>query len=116
MWFQGRTSGLNLRTDPPPDLAIEVDVTSSSLDRMRIYASLGVREVWRMTDQRLAFHVRDANGHYQVQTHSLSFPLISSADLAGFLAQIGQVNDTALGLQFRAWLRQRLANQSTPQP
>src|ERR1700674_3812031 len=39
---------LDLRTDPPPDLAIEVDVTRSSLDRMDIYAALKVPEVWRL--------------------------------------------------------------------
>src|SRR5262245_709157 len=37
----------DIHTDPPPDLAIEVDITSSSLDRMSIYATLGVAEVWR---------------------------------------------------------------------
>jgi Uma2 family endonuclease len=38
---------LDLRVDPPPDLAIEVDFTSSSIDRLSIYAALGVPEVWR---------------------------------------------------------------------
>src|SRR5262249_518426 len=33
--------------DPPPDLAIEVDIWSSSLNRLEIYAALGVPEVWR---------------------------------------------------------------------
>src|SRR5262249_36748647 len=39
---------LDLRTDPPPDLAIETDVTHSSMDRLSIYAALGVPEVWRL--------------------------------------------------------------------
>src|SRR5439155_6648165 len=38
---------LDLSSDPPPDLALEVDFTSSSLDRMGIYVALGVPEVWR---------------------------------------------------------------------
>ena len=38
---------IDLRTDPPPDLAIEVDISRSSLDRMGIYAKLRVPEVWR---------------------------------------------------------------------
>ena len=42
---------LDLRVDPPPDLAIEVDVTSSSLNRLAIYAALGVPEVWRARRQ-----------------------------------------------------------------
>ena len=40
---------IDLRVDPPPDLAIEIDFTRSSLDRMSIYAALGVPEVWRAT-------------------------------------------------------------------
>src|SRR5207248_954545 len=47
---------LHLRTDPPPDLALEVDVTYSSLDRMSIYAALKVPEVWRLDGPTLTFH------------------------------------------------------------
>ena len=35
---------IDLSNDPPPDLVVEVDLTSSSLDRFQIYASLGVSE------------------------------------------------------------------------
>ncbi len=39
---------LDLRADPPPDLAIEIDVSHSSLDHLAIYAALRVPEVWRL--------------------------------------------------------------------
>jgi Uma2 family endonuclease len=42
---------INLHTDPPPDLALEIDFTHSSLDRMAIYAALRVPEVWRLENQ-----------------------------------------------------------------
>jgi Uma2 family endonuclease len=112
--LQGRVH-IDLRRDPPPDLAVEVDVTSSSLNRMGIYAALGVPEVWRLDAQGLSFHALHGQA-YRPQTHSRSFPQITPADLAGFLAQIGQVDDTTLGLRFRAWLRQRLAPPPAPQP
>src|SRR6266851_39103 len=41
---------VDLRVDPPPDLAIEVDVTRSSMDRMGVYGALCVPEVWRLDD------------------------------------------------------------------
>ena len=49
--IRGRDT-IDLTVDPPPDLAIEdlatgIDVTSSSLNRLTIYAALGIREVWR---------------------------------------------------------------------
>src|SRR5438132_7530835 len=55
---------INLRIDPPPDLAIEVDVTSSSLNRMGIYAVLAVPEVWRLDGPVLTFYVLAANRRY----------------------------------------------------
>src|SRR5581483_1300369 len=64
--LQGKTR-LDLRVDPPPDLAIEMDVTHSSLDRLSIYAALRVPEVWRLDDQRLAFHLLEKKA-YQVRT------------------------------------------------
>jgi len=47
---------LDLSIDPPPDLAIETDVTSSSIPRMPIYGALGVPEVWRYDGQSISFH------------------------------------------------------------
>jgi len=38
---------LDLPNDPPPELVIEVDITRSSVDKMAIYAAMGIREVWR---------------------------------------------------------------------
>jgi Uma2 family endonuclease len=101
---------LNLRIHPPPDLAIEVDATRSSLNRMGIYASLGVPEVWRLDGDQLTFQVLDANGQYTVSPTSRSFPLVASADLLGFVQQARQAGDqNAITAAFRAWLRQRRA-------
>jgi Uma2 family endonuclease len=60
---------LDFRVDPPPDLAIEVDITSSSLTRQPIYRALGVPEVWRWANDRLSvLHLVD--GEYQPANHS----------------------------------------------
>jgi Uma2 family endonuclease len=104
--LQGKRQ-LDLRVDPPPDLAIEVDVTSSSLDRMSIYAALGVPEVWRFSTGGIAFHLLES-GVYQVRPNSLSFPQLNSVDLVPFLALWGQSDDTTIVRQFREWVRQQL--------
>jgi Uma2 family endonuclease len=114
----GRLQGkvhLDLRTDPPPDLTIEVDVTHRSLDRMSIYAALGVPEVWRLSAAGLAFYLLEA-GAYQVRPNSRSFPQLASADLVGFLAQLGQTDDTTLVRQFRDWVRGQLLSRPVPAP
>jgi Uma2 family endonuclease len=106
---------LNLRTDPPPDLAIEVDVTRSSLDRLSIYAALAVPEVWRLDGDTLTFHVLGANRKYTAAAASLSFPLVAPADLLGFLQQARQAGDeNAVIRQFRDWVRQRRAAATPP--
>jgi Uma2 family endonuclease len=106
---------LDLRTDPPPDLAIEVDVTHSSLNRLGIYAALGVPEVWRLEAAGLTFHLLGAAGAYATGTHSRSFPLVTPGDLLGFLQQARQsVDSNAVVRQFRAWIRQRQAAGNPP--
>jgi Uma2 family endonuclease len=57
---------INLKVDPAPDLAIEVDCTSSSMNRMGIYAALKVLEIWRLDGGKLAFHVLQPDGTYLV--------------------------------------------------
>jgi Uma2 family endonuclease len=108
--FDGRTR-LDLRVDPPPDLAVEIDLTSRSVPRMPIYAALGVPEVWRLDRHGLTFHSL-VERRYQPRTHSLAFPTLSAADLASFLQQFGQVDDTTFIEQFESWVQQNLL----PQP
>jgi Uma2 family endonuclease len=104
---------ISLRSDPPPDLAVEVDVTSSSLDRMRIYASLGVPEVWRIDAGGLTFQVLGQNRQYTASPRSKNFPLVAPADLTRFLALRTQLDENAVVQQFRAWFRQQTQGGAT---
>jgi len=101
---------IDLRIDPPPDLAIEVDVTRSSMDRMGIYAALGVPEVWRLDEvQTLSIHVLMPDGAYQEAKQSVAFPMLTPADLMPFLAMRDQMDENAVVRQFRTWFRQSLS-------
>src|SRR5436190_21291139 len=73
---------IDLRTDPPPDLVIEVDVSRSSLDRMAIYAALGVPEVWRLDAQGFSIQLLGANGEYAAASSSISFPVVTATAVA----------------------------------
>jgi Uma2 family endonuclease len=103
---------IDLRVDPPPDLAVEMDVTCHSLNRLAIYARLGVPEVWRLDAQGLTFHVLQANGRYAEQTHSRSFPLFTPGDLLAHLALRSQHDENEVVRRFRDFVRQRLASAS----
>jgi Uma2 family endonuclease len=99
---------INLRVDPPPDLAIEVDESHSSLDRMGIYAALRVPEVWRLAAGELFFHILDEAGKYRIQYRSLAFSLLAPADLLQFLSLRATLDENAVVRQFREWVRGRI--------
>lgn len=88
--------------DPPPDLAVEIDVTSSSVDREGIYAGLGVAELWRFDGERLrAYRLR--RRRYQPSAMSLAFPFLKVSDLLPFLRD-HEISETALIRSFVNWI------------
>lgn len=104
---------LDLRSDPPPDLAIEVDVTHRSLDRMGIYAALRVPEVWRVNGDQLTFYVLQPDGIYASAGVSPTFPLVSPDDLLPFLQQARQASDhNVVAQRFRARVCERRCGRS----
>lgn len=94
--------------DPPPDLAVEVDVTSSSVERMPIYASLKIPEVWRYDGERMNFYRLAGSGRYVKARKSATFPFLTPADLERFLAMQFDVGERKLLQAFVAWLRERV--------
>jgi Uma2 family endonuclease len=102
---------IDLAYFPPPDLAVEVDITSSSLDRFSIYTDLGVPEIWRYDGRSLTIYYLDA-GEYKMCDRSLALPLLTASDITRFLElrfpkQETQtaVGENSLVKQFRQWLR-----------
>ncbi len=106
---------IDLHRDPPPDLALEVDVSYSTLDRMKIYAALCVPEVWRYDGRALIFYVLGSDGTYITAPDSKAMPQVRSADLAGLLALRGTMDENSLFRHFQSWARQRFGSgQATP--
>jgi Uma2 family endonuclease len=89
---------LDLTIDPPPELVIEVDITSPSLNKLPIYASFGVREVWRHDGESMFILELEKDGYVE-RPRSAALPVLTSADLTRF------VND-GLTMRRRAWMRQ----------
>lgn len=95
---------IDLASDPPPDLAIEIDIKSSSLDRMTIYAALGVREIWRYDGTSLKVYLLEG-ARYRESLQSASFPTLVVSEVTRFLQQSLELDDTALLRSFRTWFR-----------
>jgi Uma2 family endonuclease len=91
--------------DPPPDLAVEIDITSSSLDRLGIYAALKVPEIWRYDGELLQVLVLGTSGKYKEKAKSPTFPPLPLAEFAGFVGKLGSKDEVRLIQEFTLWLR-----------
>jgi Uma2 family endonuclease len=75
---------LDFTQDPPPDLAIEIDITSSSINQLALYARLGVGEVWRYNGAELVFY-QLRSGEYVSVDRSPTFKMLSPDRVLEFL-------------------------------
>lgn len=96
--------------DPPPDLAVEVDVTHSSVGRMPIYASLGVPEVWRYAGGKLTFYHLSPNGEYAVVDQSDALKHLPSVKVEDALFQLETRGANEIIREFSQWLRENRLN------
>jgi Uma2 family endonuclease len=95
---------IDLEKDPPPDLAVEVEISRSLIDRLAILQALGVNEIWRLDEQRMRVSVLGASGYEEV-AQSPSFPELSVREIPRFL-DIGIARgDVVMMKEFRKWLR-----------
>lgn len=99
---------IDLTVDPPPDLAVEVDISRSSLNRLGIYAAIKVPEVWRYNGESLTILWLEADGQHREHATSRHFPNFPIQQLTEFLALAGTMSETQLVRRFREWVRQQL--------
>jgi Uma2 family endonuclease len=104
---EARVRGLariDLENDPPPDLAIEIDITSRT--RFNNYEALKVPELWRWKGQKLEINVL-INDKYVKSENSLIFPNIPIIEIIPKYLSISKTNGRNATMKaFRAWLRQ----------
>jgi Uma2 family endonuclease len=103
----GREEEFDLERDPPPDIAIEVERTSASLDKFVIYAGLGVPELWRVYKNRVSFYLLVGNDYKESPT-SRAFPFLTDQALSEFLALGLTEGSRKVAIAFRAWVREHL--------
>jgi Uma2 family endonuclease len=105
-----------LPDDPPPDLVVEVDLTASSIERLPIFAALGVPEVWRLTDAGLEFLHLQPDATYRAGDRSLAFPTLLVSEAERFLSEGIDANKTVWGRGFRAYVREQLVPRHQASP
>ena len=100
---------LDLTVDPPPDLALEIDVTSRT--HPDIYQALGVPELWRFEKGRLQIAVLRGDRYVEVteSPHFPDFPLIET--IPQYLQKVKTQGRNKTMREFRAWIRDRNPSQ-----
>ena len=88
---------IDLDVDPPPDLVIEVDITHPSLDKLPIYAQMGISEIWRHDGNSLNFFALDNNGYSEVE---------ESRVLAITVRSASNLIEKSKSLALTSWLRE----------
>ncbi len=100
----GNRMDLDFEKDPPPDVAVEVDVTRHSISKFGIYAGLGVPEVWIYDLKELRIYLLEQD-KYVPATESQALPMLSGPILTKFLSQLREAGELQAILAFDDWLQ-----------
>lgn len=102
----GQLEGLDPEIPPglPPDLVLEVDITSPSTQRLEIYQAMGIGEVWRYTKPRgVILYQLQANEYVEVATSGI-FPQVSAHQLNQWLKQRQAQSENQVIQAVRQWM------------
>ena len=95
---------IDLSKDPPPDLVIEVDVTSLSLNKLPIYAALGITEIWIYKGKNVEF-LKLSDDKYTKIDYSIALPKLSSEKVTEFLEKGLSESSTKWIKEIRDWAK-----------
>src|SRR2546422_134496 len=91
---------IDLDVDPPPDIAVEIDITKDSLSEFHIYAALKIPEIWRYDGKTFQFY-QLAGASYHKTAESSALPGLKSQMLATALDESEVVGQTEALAAFR---------------
>ncbi len=98
---------IDLTQDPPPDLVVEIDITSSSKNRFEVYADMGVPEIWRYDGNDFSINILQDKQYIAVE-QSLAFPNLPLTEISSFLQQVGEKDYLELVKEFRNWVKSQI--------
>ncbi|MBW4662948.1 MAG: Uma2 family endonuclease [Chroococcus sp. CMT-3BRIN-NPC107] len=94
---------IDLTIDPPPDLALEIDITSRT--RLNNYEALGVPELWRYNGQSLEIIVLES-GKYVKSNISRNFPSLPLVDVIPQYVERSMIEGRNVTIKaFRSWVK-----------
>lgn len=96
---------LDLKVDPPPDLAIEIDITSKT--KVSAYQALGVPEIWRYENGKIQIYILESGKYIESQISPTfpNFPIIE--EISRFLEMSRTIGTSRMLREFRKWVREQ---------
>ncbi len=95
----------DLEKDPPPDLALEIDITSKSLSRFPIYTRLEIPELWCYDSGELKIYLLQENEEYQEVKNSKVFPNIPVQEIPKIIEKFRLEGRRIIRKKIREWAR-----------
>ena len=96
---------VDLTKDPPPDLVVEVDITHTDINKVRLYAAIGIPEFWRFNGREWQILCLQESQYVECPT-SPTFPTVEKSDLYQYL-DLAMLDEIAAETDFRQWIRQQ---------
>ena len=102
---------IDLETDPPPDLVIEIDATHASMDKLPIYASLRIPEVWRHQGVSVQMYRLTGNSYAEIH-ESTVIPGLSAERLTAFVRNSMTTPRPDWWHGVETWVRETIAREN----
>jgi Uma2 family endonuclease len=99
---------IDLNTDPPPDLVLEVEYSRSKINKLMLYAAMGVPEFWRYNGTTLRIYTLN-NGQYSQSDRSPTFASVLVTEIPRFIQESQKIGQIAATRAFRSWVRQQMS-------
>jgi Uma2 family endonuclease len=96
----------DLTQDPPPDLALEIDITSKSLARLPIYVRLGVPEIWCYDQGQLRIYLLQQDQYVEAERSQI-FSTLKVQELPKLIEENRDRGRIALRRAVRQWVREQ---------
>jgi Uma2 family endonuclease len=112
--IKGKTR-IDTNENPPPDLVVELDLTSCSENSLQVYADVGVPEVWIYNGERLIINILENRAYVSCDSlrdsfasRSLAFPTVHILEIVEFLQQAETMDYLELVQAFRNWVKNQI--------
>ncbi|HEU5115278.1 MAG TPA: Uma2 family endonuclease [Isosphaeraceae bacterium] len=102
---------IDLDTEPPPDLAVESEITHPATEALAVWQHFGVPEVWVFNGRKKSLTIRlldDKRVYVESQT-SRSFPFLSVQEILAWVIETKDESQTDWQIRLRDWVRDELS-------